>query len=152
MSFRRVSRSVGDWRRLKVISFTATARLRLPVTPPSNSWQIAVQATTPTVTTSRRSPGFDLHKKLSNIEGTTAHLSRIKGIIQPNYVMETLTLAVEKLETILVVEDVEEVLQLCVFILESANFVVLKATGGDNAIKVAANHDGNIDLLLSDVN
>ena len=66
--------------------------------------------------------------------------------------METVTLAVEKLETILVVEDMEEVLQLCVFILESANFVVLKATGGDHAIKVAANHDGNIDLLLSDVN
>ena len=57
----------------------------------------------------------------------------------------------EKLETILVVDDIEAVLHLCVSILKRANFVVLEATSGDDAIKLAAEYDGKIDLLLSDV-
>jgi response regulator RpfG family c-di-GMP phosphodiesterase len=44
----------------------------------------------------------------------------------------------EKLETILIVDDIEAVLQLCVSILKRANFVVLEATSGDDAIKLAA--------------
>lgn len=57
----------------------------------------------------------------------------------------------KKLETILVVDDVEAVLRFCASILEHANFVVLKAASGDDAIKLAAGYDGKIDLLLSDV-
>jgi two-component system cell cycle sensor histidine kinase/response regulator CckA len=60
-------------------------------------------------------------------------------------------MAEEQLETILIAEDVEPVLRLCASVLEKEHFVVLKATSGDNAIQVAANHSGNIDLLLSDV-
>jgi DNA-binding NtrC family response regulator len=54
-------------------------------------------------------------------------------------------------ETILVVDDTEEVLQLCVSILQGANFVVLQANSGDEAMKLAAEYVGKIDLLLSDV-
>ena len=55
------------------------------------------------------------------------------------------------LETILVVDDHEAVLNSVVTVLENANFVVLSANSGANALKVAANTNGRIDLLLSDV-
>jgi DNA-binding response OmpR family regulator len=57
----------------------------------------------------------------------------------------------EKLETILVVDDTPTVLNLVVGILKTANFNVLTATSGHEALEVAANHPGPIHLLLSDV-
>jgi two-component system, cell cycle sensor histidine kinase and response regulator CckA len=56
-----------------------------------------------------------------------------------------------KLETILVVDDTDLVLNTVVAILESANFLVLRANSGPAALKLAANYAGRIDLLLSDV-
>ena len=55
------------------------------------------------------------------------------------------------LETILVVDDDEEVLKVVGTILKRADFRVLSANSGPNAIKVAKKKDGKIDLLLSDV-
>jgi len=55
------------------------------------------------------------------------------------------------LETILVVDDDDEVLQIVVAILKHANFRVLSANSGPNALKVAEKAEGKIDLLLSDV-
>jgi two-component system cell cycle sensor histidine kinase/response regulator CckA len=55
------------------------------------------------------------------------------------------------LETILVVDDNKEVLDMVVLILEDANFHVLSARNGSEAIKVAAETDGAIHLVLSDV-
>jgi DNA-binding NtrC family response regulator len=40
---------------------------------------------------------------------------------------------------------------MCVCILEHANFLVLQATSGVDAIKVASEYTAKIDLLLSDV-
>jgi CheY-like chemotaxis protein len=57
----------------------------------------------------------------------------------------------EKLETILVVDDSDLVLEVVVAILESACFFVLQARSGPNAIKVAGDYAGRIDLLLADV-
>ena len=57
----------------------------------------------------------------------------------------------EALETILVVDDHEVVLNSVVAVLERASFRVLSADSGANAIKLAAKTDGRIDLLLSDV-
>jgi DNA-binding NtrC family response regulator len=57
----------------------------------------------------------------------------------------------EALETILVVDDMEMVLQLVVETLRGANFHVLQADSGANALKAAADYVGRIDLLLSDV-
>jgi DNA-binding NtrC family response regulator len=56
-----------------------------------------------------------------------------------------------KLETLLVVDDDEEVLKVVVAILERANFVVLSAANGLAAIKLAEETDRVINLLLSDV-
>ncbi len=55
------------------------------------------------------------------------------------------------LETILVVDDDEEVLKVVVAILKRADFRVLSANSGPSAVKVADKTDGKIDLLLSDV-
>jgi hypothetical protein len=57
----------------------------------------------------------------------------------------------EAAETILVVDDTENVLNLVVEILEAANFHVLRANSGPGAMKLAAGYSGKIDLLLSDV-
>jgi len=57
----------------------------------------------------------------------------------------------EKLETILVVDDSPAVLGLVVAILKAANFNVLQADSGPQAVELAKNHAGKIDLLLSDV-
>jgi PleD family two-component response regulator len=65
----------------------------------------------------------------------------IENNYSTNYVVETVALAAEKLETILVVDDMETVLRLCVSILKRANFVVLEATNGD-AIKLVAEYVG----------
>jgi CheY-like chemotaxis protein len=53
------------------------------------------------------------------------------------------------LETILVVDDDDAVLRMVVAILHSANFVVLSADSGPAAIKLAAETDEPIHLLMS---
>jgi len=55
------------------------------------------------------------------------------------------------LATILVVDDTEIVLKTVVAVLEQANYRVLSADSGPNAIKLAEHTEGVIDLLLSDV-
>jgi two-component system cell cycle sensor histidine kinase/response regulator CckA len=55
------------------------------------------------------------------------------------------------LETILVVDDDEEVLSVVIDILKGANFRVLSAKSGPDALKLAGKTNGKIDLLLSDV-
>jgi DNA-binding NtrC family response regulator len=57
----------------------------------------------------------------------------------------------ETLETLLVVDNDEAVRSVVVAILEHANFNVLSADSGANAIKLSDDTDGPIDLLLSDV-
>ena len=54
-------------------------------------------------------------------------------------------------ETVLLVEDQEEVRKYVVAILESYGYRVLEATDGDQASVIAQKHDGSIDLLLTDV-
>ncbi len=54
-------------------------------------------------------------------------------------------------ETILVVDDNEAVLRTVVAILERAKFRVLSADCGSDAINLAAQTEGTIHLLLSDV-
>jgi two-component system cell cycle sensor histidine kinase/response regulator CckA len=56
-----------------------------------------------------------------------------------------------KLETILVVDDDEQVLKVVVQILKLAKFQVLSADNGTAAIKLAKETKGKIDMLLSDV-
>jgi len=56
-----------------------------------------------------------------------------------------------KLETILVVDDDNAVLTTVVGILERAQFQVLSAANGVDAIRLAKETKGKIDMLLSDV-
>ena len=62
-----------------------------------------------------------------------------------------LALPQNTLETILVVDDNEEVLTMVVRTLKNANFHVLSAGNGRDALKLAAETGEKIDLLLSDV-
>jgi len=55
------------------------------------------------------------------------------------------------LETILVVDDNSVILELVSAILRAANFQVLSSRNGAEAIKLANETEGRIDLLLSDV-
>ena len=55
------------------------------------------------------------------------------------------------LETILVVDDNETVLRMVSRVLRDANFHVVSAGNGADALKLAEETDGKIDLLLSDV-
>jgi DNA-binding NtrC family response regulator len=57
----------------------------------------------------------------------------------------------EKLETILVVDDNDTVLKVVVEVLKRANFEVLSARNGAEAVELAKTTEGEIDLLLSDV-
>jgi DNA-binding NtrC family response regulator len=68
----------------------------------------------------------------------------LKGEIMPGSLRGTL-------ETILVVDDDEEVLKVVVAILKNADFRVLSANSGPNAIKLAGKTAWKIDMLLSDV-
>lgn len=61
-------------------------------------------------------------------------------------------LVVGTTETVLVVEYTDVLLNVIVAILEAANFHVLQANSGTDALKLAADYSGKIDLLLSDVN
>ncbi len=56
-----------------------------------------------------------------------------------------------KHETVLVVDDTPLVLHVVVAILEKADYSVLQATSGQEALEVAADFPGTIHLLLSDV-
>ncbi len=55
------------------------------------------------------------------------------------------------MKTILVVDDVRLVLNMVAAVLESVGFHVLRADSGAQALKLATDHTGDIDLLLSDV-
>jgi DNA-binding NtrC family response regulator len=53
--------------------------------------------------------------------------------------------------TILVVDDEPSITKLCKTILQQAGFLVLEADGSSEALKICAQHEGPIDLLLTDL-
>lgn len=53
--------------------------------------------------------------------------------------------------TILVVDDELSITKLCKTILQQAGFSVLDADGSSEALKICTQHDGPIDLLLTDL-
>jgi CheY-like chemotaxis protein len=54
-------------------------------------------------------------------------------------------------ETILVVEDEAAMLEVTRRLLEDGGYAVLTASGGEGALRIAAGHPGEIQLLLTDV-
>jgi len=65
--------------------------------------------------------------------------------------MSSNTLSLRGSETILVAEDEDGVRSLTREVLEKYGYTVLEAANGEEALKVAEQHDGPLDLLLSDV-
>ncbi|MDF0651411.1 MAG: response regulator [Nitrospira sp.] len=53
--------------------------------------------------------------------------------------------------TILVVDDESSILRLCKALLEGAGFAVLEAGDSSEALKICTQHEGPIDLLLTDL-
>ena len=53
--------------------------------------------------------------------------------------------------TILVVDDELQVITLCKALLEGSGFTVLEADGSSEALKICTQHQGPIDLLLTDL-
>ena len=53
--------------------------------------------------------------------------------------------------TILVVDDEPSITKLCKLILQQAGFSVLNAEGSSEALKICTQHEGPIDLLLTDL-
>jgi len=82
-----------------------------------------------------------------NSGGPRTRMHRARGSCAADAVMRPGTV----LKEILVVDDDEEILKTVVAILKRANFRVLSANSGPNALKVAKKTDQKIDLLLSDL-
>jgi CheY-like chemotaxis protein len=86
--------------------------------------------------------------------GTTfkIYLPRVDEVTEMNDVRET-TLAVlpQGQETVLLTEDEEQVRHMIRMILEMSGYRVLEADSGDEALAIYKQHDGQIDLVMTDV-
>lgn len=54
-------------------------------------------------------------------------------------------------KTVLVVDDEPSVLRVASKVLRRDGYEILEALGGEEALRIASEHDGDIDLLLTDV-
>jgi len=54
-------------------------------------------------------------------------------------------------ETVLIVEDEQEVRRLAAEVLEAAGYQVLEAASGEEALAILDRHDGPLDLVIADV-
>jgi hypothetical protein len=85
--------------------------------------------------------------------GTTFKLyfPQVIGSVEPPAALPVTSHSLRGTETIMVVEDQEEVRNLIRKILDARGYRVLTAPNGAAALQMAASHDGVIHLLLSDV-
>jgi two-component system, cell cycle sensor histidine kinase and response regulator CckA len=86
-------------------------------------------------------------------KGTTFHiyLPKVSAGEREPQSLETETLLAQGRETILLVEDSEMVRQTAREILEVCGYRVLEARSGDEALRICGEHQGPIDLLVTDV-
>ena len=82
--------------------------------------------------------------------GLTA-LTRDVYLSSSTILMSSNTLSLRGSETILVAEDEDGVRSLTREVLEKYGYTVLEAANGEEALRVAEQHEGPLDLLLSDV-
>jgi PAS domain S-box-containing protein len=79
------------------------------------------------------------------------YLPRIDAAAAPDAAAPDATVTLRGSETVLVVEDHDDVRQLITLSLESCGFHVLQASNGRAALTLAAQYPGTIDLLVTDV-
>lgn len=86
-------------------------------------------------------------------KGTTfrVYLPIVEEIISPRRVPKILTPAVGGLETVLLAEDQPSIRSVLCELLESQGYKVLQAENGSQALEVAKDYTGSIDVLVADV-
>ena len=80
----------------------------------------------------------------------TIYLPRVEEVADTHQPARTLTM-VPGTETILLVEDEQEVLSLAMEFLQSAGYTVLAAGNGEDALRLVDRHEGPVHLVLTDV-
>jgi CheY-like chemotaxis protein len=100
----------------------------------------------------RQNSGF-LNVYSEEGKGTTfkIYLPRFKSDIVQSTVEKVSGKPQRGTETLLIVENEEDYLMSCKMLLEKLGYTVLTATTPDDAIHIAEEHPGNIDLLITDV-
>jgi signal transduction histidine kinase len=85
--------------------------------------------------------------------GTTfkIHLPHVKAVVEAPVVGPTRAVSARGSETVLVVEDEDEVRTLALEILHEQGYTTLAAADGAEALRVVARHPGPLHLLLTDV-
>jgi PAS domain S-box-containing protein len=86
-------------------------------------------------------------------KGTTfkIYLPRIDGATKMNEARDPLAELPQGRETVLLTEDEEQVRKMIRMILEMNGYHVLEASGGDEALALYKQHEGQIDLVMTDV-
>jgi CheY-like chemotaxis protein len=78
-------------------------------------------------------------------------LPRVEGSVAPNVARTAPAENLQGTETVLLVEDADALRKLARSFLVDHGFQVVTASNGEEAVEVARNHNGPIDLLLTDV-
>jgi two-component system cell cycle sensor histidine kinase/response regulator CckA len=96
--------------------------------------------------------GGTLHVESARGRGTTValYLPIVAGMPMPKAALGAAA-PVQGSETILVVEDEAALRALATRILQEAGYTVLEASNGQEALAVIRHHDGDIDLMFTDV-
>jgi CheY-like chemotaxis protein len=85
--------------------------------------------------------------------GTTfkIYFPQVQSALEPSHVPITPTKAAGGSETVLLVEDEPMVRELAVATLREEGYTVVEAGNGEEGLRLARQHDGKIDLVLTDV-
>jgi CheY-like chemotaxis protein len=86
-------------------------------------------------------------------KGTTfkVYLPRVDEVVESKETRDTPVEIRQGQETVLVTEDEEQVRQMIRMILEMNGYHVLEASSGDEALAIYKQHEGQIDLIMTDV-
>jgi two-component system, cell cycle sensor histidine kinase and response regulator CckA len=86
-------------------------------------------------------------------KGTTIkiYLPRVAGIVESDEARDAPTELPQGRETVLLAEDEEQVRRIARVILEMSGYHVLEASGGDEALSIYKQHEGQIHLVMTDV-
>jgi CheY-like chemotaxis protein len=94
---------------------------------------------------------IEVHSELGS--GTTFELyfPQVQAKVEPSRVRITPAESAGGGETVLLVEDEQVVRELAVVILREKGYAVVEAVNGEEGLRLARQHDGKIDLVLTDV-